>query len=188
MKYVIILFSFLMLTVAVPSPKEKEIAVIPETGVVVVIGEVVDSSGDDQIYVFIEDIADFESNGRHDVVNRFGMMGKYQFSPTTVLYLGYDVTEEEFLSNPELQDEVMISYLKKNYKSLKPYIERFVNTEVKGVMITESSILAGAHFAGARGVIRFLTTDSTTVDSNGTELSHYMNLFADYDINLEDFQ
>jgi hypothetical protein len=182
MKYVIILFSFLMLTLAVPSPVEVE----ADSGLVVVIGEVVDSVGENQIYVFIEDIADFESDGQHTVVNKFGMMGKYQFSPTTVLYLGYDVTEDEFLSNPELQDEVMIAYLKKNYKSLKPYIERFVNTEVKGVMITESAILAGAHFAGARGMIRFLTTDSTTTDSNGTELSEYMNLFADYEINLEE--
>lgn len=135
---------------------------------------------------FIEEIGLFESNGRYSVVNEWGMMGKYQFSPATVDWLGYDVTEEQFLSNPELQEEVMMAYLMANYKSLIPYIEKYNGEMVNGVFITESGLLAGAHFAGFAGLIRFLTnTNAGRRDSNGTSLEYYMNKFSDYELELD---
>jgi hypothetical protein len=70
-----------------------------------------------QLDELIEAIGQLESNNRYDVVNPYGFMGKYQFSPRTVAYLGYDVTREQFLNNPELQDSVMVSYLRSNYSS-----------------------------------------------------------------------
>jgi hypothetical protein len=120
------------------------------------------------------------------VVNPYGFMGKYQFSPRTVAYLGYDVTREQFLNNPELQDSVMVSYLRSNYSSLQHHIMVYGYTIHNGVYLTPSSILAGAHFAGARGMKRFLENNVGTTDSNGMTITRYMEKFTDYELNLED--
>ena len=138
---------------------------------------------------FLEAIALFESNNRYDVVNSYGFLGRYQFSPRTIKHLGYDVLNEEFLRNKRLQDEIMLAYMRENYVSLRPYIEEYNNTNYKGMYITTSSILAGAHFAGAMGMKRFLLNklDSIgTVDANGMTLRKYMTKFSDY--NVEDVE
>ena len=139
-----------------------------------------------QLDELIEAIGQLESNNRYDVVNPYGFMGKYQFSPRTVAYLGYDVTREQFLNNPELQDSVMVSYLRSNYSSLQYHIMVYGYTIHNGVYITPSSILAGAHFAGARGMKRFLENNVGTTDSNGMTITRYMEKFTDYELNLED--
>jgi hypothetical protein len=139
-----------------------------------------------QLDELIEAIGQLESNNRYDVVNPYGFMGKYQFSPRTVAYLGYDVTREQFLNNPELQDSVMVSYLRSNYSSLQHHIMVYGYTIHNGVYITPSSVLAGAHFAGARGMKRFLENNVGTTDSNGMTITRYMEKFTDYELNLED--
>jgi hypothetical protein len=175
----IIVLSILLL-LAIPTRVDEATAV----GGTTVIEESVDSAAI-RLKHFIEEIGLFESNGRYDVVNRHGMMGKYQFSPLTVDWLGYDVTEEEFLSNPGLQEEVMMAYLIANYQSLVPYIEKYNGELVNGIYITESGLLAGAHFAGVTGLIRFLTnTNAGRRDSNGTTLEYYMNKFSDHELEM----
>jgi len=134
---------------------------------------------------FLEAIALFESNNRYDVVNPYGFLGRYQFSPTTIRHLGYDILNEDFLRNARLQDEIMLAYMRENYVSLRPYIEEYNNTNYKGMYITTSSILAGAHFAGAMGMKRFLLNklDSIgTTDANGMTLRKYMTKFSDYNV------
>ena len=134
---------------------------------------------------FLEAIAHFESNNRYDVVNPYGFLGRYQFSPITIRHLGYDILNEDFLRNKRLQDEVMLAYMRENYISLRPYIEQYNNTNYKGIYITTSSILAGAHFAGATGMRRFLLSRSDSVgktDANGMTLRRYMTRFSDYNV------
>ena len=134
---------------------------------------------------FLEAIAHFESNNRYDVVNPYGFLGRYQFSPMTIRHLGYDILNEDFLRNKRLQDEVMLAYMRENYISLRPYIEQYNNTNYKGIYITTSSILAGAHFAGATGMRRFLLSRSDSVgktDANGMTLRRYMTKFSDYNV------
>ena len=134
---------------------------------------------------FLEAIAHFESNDRYDVVNPYGFLGRYQFSPITIRHLGYDILNEDFLRNKRLQDEVMLAYMRENYVSLRPYIEQYNNTNYKGIYITTSSILAGAHFAGAMGMRRFLLSRSDSVgktDANGMTLRRYMTKFSDYNV------
>ena len=136
---------------------------------------------------FLEAIALFESNNRYDVVNSYGFLGRYQFSPRTIKHLGYDVLNEDFLRNKRLQDEIMLAYMRENYISLRPYIDEYNNTNYKGMYITTSSILAGAHFAGAMGMKRFLLNklDSIgTVDANGMTLRKYMTKFSDYNVEM----
>ena len=134
---------------------------------------------------FLEAIAHFESNDRYDVVNPYGFLGRYQFSPITIRHLGYDILNEDFLRNKRLQDEVMLAYMRENYVSLRPYIEQYNNTNYKGIYITTSSILAGAHFAGPTGMRRFLLSRSDSVgktDANGMTLRRYMTKFSDYNV------
>ncbi len=48
-------------------------------------------------------MAQRESDNTPHVVNRFGMMGKYQFDPRTVKVLGFNISKNQFLRNPELR-------------------------------------------------------------------------------------
>ena len=165
------------------SNKQEEQIDISEVSMPIVEEDESDSRKD--ILRFLEAIALFESNNRYDVVNPYGFLGRYQFSPTTIRHLGYDVLNEDFLRNARLQDEIMLAYMRENYVSLRPYIEEYNNTNYKGMYITTSSILAGAHFAGAMGMKRFLLNklDSIgTVDANGMTLRKYMTKFSDYNV------
>lgn len=135
------------------------------------------------IHKFMNRIAEIETpGGGYQTVNRFGMMGRYQFSPSTVKVLGFNISKSDFLQNREMQDSIMLTYMKANEKTLERLIHRYEGKTVKGVKITRASILAGAHFAGARGVTTFLTNDSHTgtVDANGTTLRKYMLKFSDF--------
>ena len=132
---------------------------------------------------FMDKIAEIETpGGGYQTVNRFGMMGRYQFSPSTVKILGYNVTKSQFLQNPEIQDSVMVTYMRENEKLLQHLITRYDGKIVKGVKITRASILAGAHFAGSNGVITFLTNNNHvgTVDANGTTIRKYMSYFSNF--------
>ena len=165
------------------SNKQEEQIDISEVSMPIVEEDESDSRKD--ILRFLEAIALFESNNRYDVVNPYGFLGRYQFSPTTIRHLGYDILNEEFLRNARLQDEIMLAYMRENYVSLRPYIEEYNNTNYKGMYITTSSILAGAHFAGAMGMKRFLLNklDSIgTTDANGMTLRRYMTKFSDYNV------
>ena len=165
------------------SNKQEEQIDISEVSMPIVEEDESDSRKD--ILRFLEAIALFESNNRYDVVNPYGFLGRYQFSPTTIRHLGYDILNEDFLRNARLQDEIMLAYMRENYVSLRPYIDEYNNTNYKGMYITTSSILAGAHFAGATGMRRFLLNklDSIgTVDANGMTLRKYMTKFSDYNV------
>lgn len=132
---------------------------------------------------FMDKIAAIETpGGGYQTVNKYGMMGRYQFSPSTVRVLGYNVSKSEFLRNKELQDSVMVAYMHANERTLQHLIHRYEGKVVKGIKITRASILAGAHFAGSNGVITFLTNSSQTgtVDGFGTSLKKYMSYFSDF--------
>jgi hypothetical protein len=133
---------------------------------------------------FMERISSIESNGNHTVVNRYGMMGKYQFSPSTVRVLGFRYTKEEFLSNRFIQDTVMLAYMEANERELTHLINRLEGRMIKGVRITRASVLAGAHFAGSGNMRTFLTdpNNSGISDGNGTTLVKYMSYFQDFNL------
>ena len=132
---------------------------------------------------FMDKIAEIETpGGGYQTVNKYGMMGRYQFSPSTVKVLGYNISKSQFLRNPEIQDSVMVTYMRENEKLLQHLIHRYEGRTVKGVRITRASILAGAHFAGAGGVKQFLTNDNHigVVDGFGTSLRKYMSYFSNF--------
>lgn len=134
---------------------------------------------------FMERVASIETpGGGYKTVNRFGMLGRYQFSPSTIHVLGYNVSKSKFLNTPELQDSVMVAYMAANERELEHLINRYEGRKFKGIKITRASILAGAHFAGSNGVKTFFSNNNIegTKDAFGTSLKYYMSQFSDFNL------
>ena len=135
--------------------------------------------------LFLQDIGFRESTNNYKAVNQFGYLGKYQFGRKTLNAIGFkDVTNREFLANPSIQEEAMLVLLKRNKRTLRREIKKYVGQTVNGVYITESGLLAAAHLAGAGNVRRFFRKGYEFEDGNGTKMTSYMIKFADYDLNL----
>ena len=135
--------------------------------------------------MFLEAIGMRESSNRYDEVNGWGYMGKYQFGKRTLKSLGYDVSKEQFLNSPYLQEKAMLDLLLHNKKILQKYIDKWEGKTINGNEITESGILAAAHLAGPGNVKRFLRKGKEFRDGNGTKLTSYLTQFSGYKLNLE---
>ena len=136
---------------------------------------------------FLHHIALRESDNSPTIVNEYGMMGKYQFHPATVKELGFRVTKTQFLSNAELQDSVMVAYLRSNNKDLNTLITKYENKVVKGIKITRAGVLAAAHLAGSDNVKSFFENPDDIdgkSDANGTSIREYLKTFSRYQIKL----
>jgi hypothetical protein len=133
---------------------------------------------------FLEAIGHRESSNNYSVVNEFGYMGKYQFGKATLKGLGINVTKEEFITNPKLQEKAMHMLLSHNKKKLKRYIKKYEGQIIHGVLITESGVLAAAHLAGQGNVRKFLKNGFVFKDGNGTKMTSYMKQFGGYILNL----
>ena len=133
---------------------------------------------------FLEAIGHRESSNNYSVVNEFGYMGKYQFGKATLKGLGINVTKEEFITNPKLQEKAMHMLLSHNRKKLKRYIKKYEGQIIHGVLITESGVLAAAHLAGQGNVRKFLKNGFVFEDGNGTKMTSYLKQFGGYILNL----
>ena len=133
---------------------------------------------------FLTDIGFRESGNRYDIINKWGYMGKYQFGKSTLKGLGFRVTKNEFLSNPQLQEEAMMALLLHNKEKLQKYIDIFDGQTINGMLITESGILAAAHLGGQGSVKRYFKNGKVFRDGNGTKITSYMKKFSGYDIQL----
>ncbi len=134
---------------------------------------------------FLDAIGFRESSNRYDIVNRWGYMGKYQFGRSTLKGLGFKVTKQEFLNDPQLQEEAMMALLLHNKEKLQLYIDTFDGKTINGMLITESGILAAAHLGGQGSVKRYFKKGKVFRDGNGTKITSYMNKFSGYDIKLK---
>jgi hypothetical protein len=133
---------------------------------------------------FLEAIGHRESTNNYSVVNEFGYMGRYQFGRSTLKGLGINVTKEEFINDPKLQEKAMHMLLSHNKKKLKRYIKKYEGQIIHGVLITESGVLAAAHLAGQGNVRKFLKNGFVFKDGNGTKMTSYMKQFGGYILNL----
>ena len=134
---------------------------------------------------FLDEVGFRESSNNYKAVNQFGYLGKYQFGRKTLNAIGFkDISNYEFLSNPEIQEEAMLVLLQKNKHTLRREIKKYVGETVNGIYITESGILAAAHLGGAGNVRKFFRKGYEFKDGNGTKMTSYMVRFADYNLNL----
>jgi len=134
---------------------------------------------------FLDDIGFRESSNNYKAVNQFGYLGKYQFGRKTLNAIGFEeISNYEFLSNPEIQEEAMLVLLQKNRHTLRREIKKYVGQTINGIYITESGILAAAHLGGAGNVRKFFRKGHEFEDGNGTKMTSYMIRFSDYNLNL----
>ena len=134
---------------------------------------------------FLDEVGFRESSNNYKAVNQFGYLGKYQFGRKTLNAIGFkDISNYEFLSNPEIQEEAMLVLLQKNKHTLRREIKKYVGETINGIYITESGILAAAHLGGAGNVRKFFRKGHEFEDGNGTKMTSYMIRFADYNLNL----
>jgi hypothetical protein len=133
---------------------------------------------------FLNHMAERESDNIPHAVNPYGMLGKYQFAPSTIRILGFRVSEQQFLSNPELQDSVMVAYLRSNNKELNTLITKYENKKFKGVRVTRSGVLAAAHLCGSGNIKKFFTNPyyEGCSDANDTNAREYMRTFSIYNL------
>jgi hypothetical protein len=134
--------------------------------------------------IFLSHIGFFESSNDYSKVNSLGFLGKYQFGKATLRGLGFDVSKKEFLNNPTLQDVAMQTLLKHNKKILQKYIDFWDGKTIKGMLITESGILAAAHLAGPTNVKNYFKRGDNPSDKYGTTLTKYLHKFSGYELQL----
>lgn len=139
---------------------------------------------EDELQRFLTDIGHRESGNRYDITNTWGYMGRYQFGKSTLKGLGFEVTKQEFLNNPQLQDSAMMALLNHNKEKLQNYIDLFDGETVNGMYISESGILAAAHLGGQGSVKRYFKKGKVFSDAYGTKITSYMKQFSGYDIKL----
>lgn len=139
---------------------------------------------EDELNRFLTDVGFRESGNRYDITNKWGYMGKYQFGKKTLKGLGFDVTKEEFLNSPQLQEEAMMALLLHNKEKLQTYIDVFDGETINGMYISESGILAAAHLGGQGSVKRYFKNGKVFKDGFGTKITSYMAQFSGYDIKL----
>jgi hypothetical protein len=140
---------------------------------------------EEELQNFLDALGFRESGNRYHITNKWGYMGKYQFGRSTLKGLGFKVTKQEFLNNPQLQEEAMMALLLHNKEKLQKYIDVFDGQTVNGMLITESGILAAAHLGGQGSVKRYFKNGKVFRDGNGTKITSYMKQFSGYDIKLK---
>jgi hypothetical protein len=140
---------------------------------------------EEELQNFLDALGFRESGNRYHITNKWGYMGKYQFGRSTLKGLGFKVTKQEFLNNPQLQEEAMMALLLHNKEKLQKYIDVFDGKTVNGMLITESGILAAAHLGGQGSVKRYFKNGKVFRDGNGTKITSYMNKFSGYEIKLK---
>ena len=150
---------------------------------------------------FKESLGLRESSMRPNVINQIGAMGIWQFMPYTLSDLGLGhITPNKFRQNPdifpiELQEYVLDLKIERDLKLLshqwwrgersKNYIDMYVGSNIYGVEVTLSGIIAACHIAGAGGVIRFFDTAGmyNPQDANKTSLLSYLREFSGHKFN-----
>ncbi len=134
---------------------------------------------------FKQALAFKESQGRYDIVNEFGYMGKYQFGGSALRAVGI-TNRKEFLDSPILQEEAFKALLAINKHGLRNEIEKYSGKIINGTEITESGILASAHLLGAGSVKRYLRNNGNIriTDGYGTTMRSYMKKFGGYDTSI----
>ena len=132
---------------------------------------------------FKEAVGFKESQGRYQVINTLGYLGKYQFGSGTLKLMGvYNTTT--FIGDAKLQEQVFQLNVARNKWILRRDIKRFVGKRINGVVISESGMIAAAHLAGAGNVKKYLRSYGKVdfSDAYGSTIAYYMRRFAGFDI------
>ncbi|MGD0340335.1 MAG: hypothetical protein ABSA76_01320 [Bacteroidales bacterium] len=140
-----------------------------------------------QFKLFASHLSLLESSGDWKIINSLGMLGKYQFSVSTLEILGYhNITPEKFKADPSIfseamQEQALRDLMQYNERYLKRFAS-FIGQIINGTLITKAGLLGAAHLAGVGGVQRFLTSAHNATDINGSSVQKYLNEFQNYNV------
>lgn len=138
---------------------------------------------------FINDLGFRESGNNWLSINRIGCFGEWQFSESTLRYLGYrKITLRKFRANPEIfprtmQLKVLRALIRVNRVLLSDY-QHFIGDTIQGVRITRSGMIAASHLGGAGSLKKFLDSGGkiNRKDVLGTSIYDYLRIFSNYEL------
>ncbi len=137
---------------------------------------------------FLDKIAHYESRGSYNPQpENPNYYGRYQIGPAALQTIGMPIAKNTFIKSPLLQEEAMRLLLLFNKEQLATYIGKYQFKKIKGIVVTESGILAASHLAGAGNVIKFLVSNGEQdfADGNGTLTSKYLKELSSYQLDLQ---
>lgn len=134
-----------------------------------------------------------ESSGDYSINNDISggrrVLGGYQFSPERLQdyrrATGEDFTEDQFLSDADLQDRVMDWHEQDLLDFvMKEGLDAYIGQNIAGAEITPSGLVAGGHLGGRGGLKQFLMTNGeyNPADDYDTRISDYVAKFADQNL------
>lgn len=146
-----------------------------------------------------------ESGGDPSAVNAEGYVGLYQFGEAAAAaagfyepdgdpndnqwngrFVGLDgvATLADFLASPAAQERAFDLHVANLRGEITARgLDRFIGSEVGGVPVTESGLVAAMHLGGPAGTAAFLASGgkSNPADANGTRIGDYLRTFAGAD-------
>ena len=156
---------------------------------------------------FVFELGKRESGNNYSAKNQFGFLGRWQFGKPRLYDLGYSIdgwkpngrpakniiSEDYFLTNPELQDRLMKIHVGQLARQVKQRFPDQLATIIQGVEVTVSGCVAGIHLKGIgsakrdvpnskQGLRHFLLWNLDPIDGNGTKISEYIRKFGGFDL------
>lgn len=147
-----------------------------------------------------------ESRFGWGIENSYGFLGGFQFGRPRLWDLGWSISDEkypngwrpkkvktipsdkkiisknQFLIDIGLQKEAFRRHTY-DYKSIIENTYRSnIGTKIRGVDITVSGCIGGAHLLGLGGLRNFIRNGIDGTDANGTRISSYIKLFGGYSL------
>ncbi len=147
-----------------------------------------------------------ESGGDYQAVNTLNFLGAYQFGEAALIDLGYVRQDEdpydnnysggwtdkngidsatEFLGSKSVQDKAAVAWVKLMWHYIESEnLHRHAWTEIGGVELTPSGMLAATHLLGTGALEEFITSGgkSDPRDPYGMPVSSYMVRMADVEV------
>jgi hypothetical protein len=147
-----------------------------------------------------------ESGGDYQVVNTLNFLGAYQFGEAALIDLGYvrrdrDVYDNnysggwtgkngvhsvnDFLQSRYAQDAAAEEWINLMWAYLEERnLDDYAWTEVGGIHLTPSAMLAATHLLGADAMDRFVASNGNVVlrDPYGMPITTYMVKLADFEV------
>lgn len=155
---------------------------------------------------WLEAIGQRESSGNYSAVNSYNYLGKYQMGEGALMDAGYYkgkssglkqewngqftgknniYSKQDFLANKQAQDEAMKDYVKKQWQILQANgATKYIGSNINGIDITPSGLLAMAHLKGGSYALQYLKSNGSNIKSDGygTSPEEYLKKFGGYDV------
>lgn len=143
--------------------------------------------------LFYLKLAELESRGDPTCLHEYRLMGLYQMSQSALQDVGYMNahggwtgkhgiwSRDDFLNQLDIQTLAIRVYHNIVWTRYLPDIVRNnVGSIIRGVRLTESGLIAGAHLVGHDGLVRYIRSGGIedTCDEIGIPCSEYVRQFG----------